>query len=338
MPVWPPRVRSSDYRQIYLFPSRRGPREPENWKRPVTVSPTSMWCYQMLMWLNSNRLSIFFIIWWIYFVVVVVLHSPRYPGGSSCGAHADWSSLWVSILSTIRIIRFAMVFNTCTSSFWKMFLNLIFSFTQGVSLHSSIMCFWVSGKFLQYLHMVFFWNLFFWFIFTGSIDVLVFMMALHSFLLSFSRYSGLLLMDRFSMFSHQCFVFVLFSASSWVLFLVISIIFLFMIFFISFFEHFAICSFTLNSFRIPLVLSIQVLFSCCVIFWISGVADTNQSQINYGHMPWQPRNSTRASCGAVKTRPGGSTVHSQHALHIYFKQYSINLNTQAWALETKQIT
>ena len=51
---------------------------------------------------------------------------------------------------------------------------------------------------------------------------------------------------------------------------------------------------------------------------ILGVADTNQSKINYGHMPWQPRNSTWASCGAVKTRPGGSTVHSQHALQIYF--------------------
>ena len=90
-----------------------------------------------------------------------MLHSPRYPGGSSCGAHAVWSSLWVSILSTIRIIRFAMVFNTCTSLFWKMFLYLISSFTQGVSLHSSIMCFWVSGEFLQYLQVVFFWNLFF---------------------------------------------------------------------------------------------------------------------------------------------------------------------------------
>ena len=70
--------------------------------------------------------------------------------------------------------------------------------------------------------------------------------------------------------------------------------------------------------------------TCTAQQWaVLGVADTNQWQNNYGHMPWQPRNSTRASCGAVKTRPGGSAVHSQHALHIYFKQYSINLSTQA---------
>ena len=96
-----------------------------------------------------------------HLLFVVVLHSPRYPGGSSCGAHAVWSSLWVSILSTIRIIRFAMVFNTCTSLVWKMFLYLISSFVQGVSLHSSIMCFWVSGEFLQYLHVVSFGICFF---------------------------------------------------------------------------------------------------------------------------------------------------------------------------------
>ena len=62
------------------------------------------------------------------------------------------------------------------------------------------------------------------------------MIVLHSFLLSFARYSGLLLIVGFSLFSHQCFVLVLFSASFWVLILVISVICLFMVFFISFLD------------------------------------------------------------------------------------------------------
>ena len=60
---------------------------------------------------------------------------------------------------------------------------------------------------------------------------------------------------------------------------------------------------------------------------------------NYGHMPWQPRNWTQqASCGAVKTRPGGSTVHSQHALHIYFKTILNKLKHAGISIQTKQIT
>ena len=85
---------------------------------------------------------------------------------------------------------------------------------------------------LQYLYVMFFWHLCFSFFSTGSIDVLDFMIALHSFLLSFSMYSGLLLIVGFVLFSHQCFVLVLCSASAWVLFPVISVICLFMAFFI----------------------------------------------------------------------------------------------------------
>ena len=164
-----------------------------------------------------------------------------------------------------------MVFNTSTSLFWKMFLYLISSFAQGVSLHSSMMCFWVSGEILQYLHVVFFWNLFFFCSFS-RVALMFWFLWWHyiPFCWAFLGIPAFCWWMGFSLFSHQCFVIVLFSASSWVLFLVISIICLFMLFFISFFEHFAICSFTLNSSRIPLVLSIQVLFSCCVIFLISG--------------------------------------------------------------------
>ena len=146
---------------------------------------------------------------------------------------------------------------------------VVFFICPGDSSHSSTMRWWVSGEWLQYRNVMLFWK--FYFVhFTGSIDVLVSMVALHSFLLSFSMYSSLLLIIWFSLFSHQCFVLVLYSASSWVLFLVISVICLLM--FICFnFEHFVIRSFTLNSSLSPLFwcFFIQVLLLCCLIFLIS---------------------------------------------------------------------
>ena len=79
----------------------------------------------------------------------------------------------------------------------------------------------------------------FLFIFTGSIDILVFMTALHSFLLIVFIYSGLLLIVGLSLFSHQGFALDLCSASFWVLSLIISIICMFMTFSIYFFR--ALC-------------------------------------------------------------------------------------------------
>ena len=169
--------------------------------------------------------------WLIFIVSFNTLYNSYYP------VRHGLQYVHIFVLANVFVFEFFIY----PGGFFTFFYNVLLGF-RGVLAISA------SGVLLEFV--------FFLFIFTGSIDVLVFMMALHSFLLSFSKYSGLLLMDWFSMFSHQCFIFVLFSASSWVLVLVISIIFLFMLFFISFFEHFAIWSFTLNSSRIPLALSI----------------------------------------------------------------------------------
>ena len=75
------------------------------------------------------------------------------------------------------------------------------------------MCSWVSISVLQNLHWLSVLDPFFKLFFTGSIDALVFIMALHCFLVNFSIYSGLLPTLISFFLSFQCLIFVIVSDS-----------------------------------------------------------------------------------------------------------------------------
>ena len=141
------------------------------------------------------------------------------------------------------------------------------------------MCSWVSISVLQNLHWLSVLDPFLKLFLTGSIDALVFIMALHCFLVNFSIYSGLLPTLISFFLSIQCLIFVIVSVSFSITSITLVFISPWRCFFRHSFDITAIWSLTLSTSAILFISFLHSLFlmrwhlwwgihfACCLFAW-----------------------------------------------------------------------